>query len=166
MASLGDVRAVGLRHHDLGDEVADGGGGLLGLELCQHEALVLRPTRALPSHEPEHAQRGQGFAGVAGVVPVALFGVEAAVGDAGDGEVLAEEQPPLAIGECDAGGGYLEVDRRGPDAGCQCCRDRPADGLWSREALRVQGVQVQHCTRRAAFEERPVVIGGGGGRGG
>lgn len=52
---LHQVDPAGRRHHDFGHEVADGGGGLLGLQLGEDVALVLVTVGALLGHEAEHA---------------------------------------------------------------------------------------------------------------
>lgn len=101
---------------DLVDEVDDGLGRLLGVVLGEQVALVAvaggdaeaAAAGGAPGHEAEDAADGAGaqvrVGGHAGLGlrlgPVAVLGVQAAVGDGGGGEVLAEEAAAGAVRQC------------------------------------------------------------------
>lgn len=117
--------------HDLGDEVDDGGGRLVGVELSEEVAGVVCAATLLPGHEAEELSRGASLR----FHPLPFLWIQVTEGDGVEGVVSSEEELSLVIGQCDSLGRHLEVNNGGSWRGVSSQRLRCGfgDGLRPRE---------------------------------
>lgn len=117
--------------HDLGDEVDDGRGRLVGVKFSKEVAGVVRGAALLPGHKAEELSRGTTLC----FHPLSFLWIQVTEGDSIEGVVASEKELSLVVSQSDSLGRDFEVNDGGSWRGVcsQCLRCGFGNGLWPSE---------------------------------